>query len=373
MIDAESHEIQAVAVTTSGVNDAKEVDHLLKPIEREIARAAADGVYDKPKKVDRVLGPRTKCILIPPRSNGRIGKHGNAARPPLPRDENVRTIRRLGRRAWKRESGDHVWSLAKTGVFRMKMIFGGHRASRSPGCQVTEGVTRVRALNIMTHIGMQQCERGRRPIRLGRPPATTLYVQQRPGSPKSAGRRGSPRLDYESGFILNPLVRHTWAPKGQTPVLVGFDRHYDKVSTIAALSLAPRRRIGLYWRTDPKSYIDAPVVVAFLRDLLRHLRGKVIVVWDGGSNHKGPLIRDLRAVPVVAPGATAELRPEPQPGGDDLVVPGAQPAGPRRAPAYATPGSGHSGCLAEIAKQPALIKSLWGGSKLTFPDKKLAT
>ena len=45
----------------------------------------------------------------------------------------------------------------------------------------------------------------------------------------------------ESGFFLNPLVRRTWAPKGKTPVLPSWGRHRDKVSVIAALSVAPRR------------------------------------------------------------------------------------------------------------------------------------
>ena len=152
-IDAESHEIQAVAVTEAGVDDAEEVDHLLEPIDREVASAAADGAYDQ-RKVYRVLGPRTDRILIPPRRNARIWKHGNAAGPPLPRDENLRAIRRSGRKAWKRESGYHVRSLAETGVFRMKTIFGGHLASRKPECQGTEGAIRGRALNIMTHLGM---------------------------------------------------------------------------------------------------------------------------------------------------------------------------------------------------------------------------
>jgi IS5 family transposase len=152
-IDAESHEIQAVAVTESGVDDAEEVDRLLKPIDREVASAAADGAYDK-RKVYRVLGPRAARILIPPRSNARIWKHGNAAGPPLPRDENLRQIRRSGRKAWKRESGYHIRSLAETGVFRLKTIFGGHLASRRPERQVTEGAVRCRALNIMTHLGM---------------------------------------------------------------------------------------------------------------------------------------------------------------------------------------------------------------------------
>jgi IS5 family transposase len=152
-IDAETHEIQAVMVTEARIDDAEEVDHLLKPIDREVASAAADGAYDK-RKVYRALGPRTGRILIPPRKNARIWRHGNASGPPLPRAENLRHIRRVGRGAWKREVGYHVRSLAETGVFRMKAIFGGHLANRRPECQVTEGAIRGRALNIMTHLGM---------------------------------------------------------------------------------------------------------------------------------------------------------------------------------------------------------------------------
>ena len=59
-----------------------------------------------------------------------------------------------------------------------------------------------------------------------------------------------------------------------------------------------------------KHYLDAAAVAACLRTLLRHLRGRVIVVWDGGSNHKGPLIRavcqdfprlHLERLPAYAP------------------------------------------------------------------------
>jgi IS5 family transposase len=157
-IDAETHEIQAVAVTESRVDDAEEVGHLLEPIDREVASAAADGAYDK-RKVYRVLEPRTSQIRIPPRRNAKIWKHGNATGPPLARDENLRAIRRVGRKAWKREVGYHVRSLAETGVFRLKTIFGGHLANRKPECQVTEGAIRCRALNIMTHLGMPRSER----------------------------------------------------------------------------------------------------------------------------------------------------------------------------------------------------------------------
>ena len=115
----------------------------------------------------------------------------------------------------------------------------------------------------------------------------------------------------ESSLFLNPLVRSTWAPKGQTPVLPSWGGHRDKVSVIAALSVAPTlRRLGLYWLADPKHYVTAETVGKFLRELLKHLRGWVIVVWDGGSNHKGPLIRafcachprlHLERLPAYAP------------------------------------------------------------------------
>jgi IS5 family transposase len=157
-IDSETHEIQAVMVTEAGVDDAEMVEPLLEPIDREIAAAAGDGAYDK-RKVYRALEPRTETILIPPRSNAKIWKHANASGPPLARDENLRAIRRSGRKAWKRESGYHMRSLAETGVCRLKVIFGDHLASRRPECQVTEGAIRGRALNVMTHLGMPQSER----------------------------------------------------------------------------------------------------------------------------------------------------------------------------------------------------------------------
>ncbi len=157
-IDAETHEIQAVMVTEAKVDDAEMVEPLLEPIDREVAGAAADGADDQ-RRVYRVLEPRTGRILIPPRKNAEIWKHGNSAGPPLARDENLRAIRRVGRRAWKEEAGDHIRSLAETGMFRMKTIFGSGLASRRLECQVTEGTIRCRALNIMTHLGMPQSER----------------------------------------------------------------------------------------------------------------------------------------------------------------------------------------------------------------------
>jgi len=100
----------------------------------------------------------------------------------------------------------------------------------------------------------------------------------------------------ESGFLLSPPVRHTLAPRGQTPVLKTWGGHRERVSAIAALTISPRRRrLGLYFRTYPKAFVNQERAADFLRHLLTRLRGAVIVVWDGGPMHKGDSIRALLA------------------------------------------------------------------------------
>jgi hypothetical protein len=86
---------------------------------------------------------------------------------------------------------------------------------------------------------------------------------------------------------LNPLVRRSWARKGKTPVPDAWGRHRDEVSVIGAVSVSPAAgRLGLSFATDPKGFFNAAKVVGFLRELLRHLQGKV---WcgTGGATTRG--------------------------------------------------------------------------------------
>lgn len=100
----------------------------------------------------------------------------------------------------------------------------------------------------------------------------------------------------ESGLMMAPLVRRTQAPRGQTPVLRQKGSHRDRVSVIAALSYPPVRSCPtLYFQTLPRAYVNSERAVVFLRHLLRHVRGPVIVLWDRGSMHKGPALRQLQA------------------------------------------------------------------------------
>ena len=93
---------------------------------------------------------------------------------------------------------------------------------------------------------------------------------------------------------MAPLVRRTWAPRGETPELVQKSGAREKVSVLGALCLSPERdRLQLYSQTLVNGYFDNWSVAAFLEAMVRSLAGRFVVVWDGGSVHKGDPIRDL--------------------------------------------------------------------------------
>ena len=150
-------EIQAVILTENNVSDDAAVKVLLEQIEQEIVNFAADGAYDKRKVYDclNTHSPNVN-ILIPPRKNARIWKHGNTKAERLKRDENLRSIRTQGRKEWKKDSGYHIRSLAETTMFRLKIIFGNEFSTRLLETQTTQAVVRCAALNKMTHLGMPQ-------------------------------------------------------------------------------------------------------------------------------------------------------------------------------------------------------------------------
>jgi Transposase DDE domain len=150
-------EIQAVLLTENSVSDDQAVAELLNQIEQTILAFAADGAYDKRKVYDGLDAHSPDVtILIPPRKNARIWKHGNSKAERLKRDENLRAIRQSGRQAWKDDSGYHVRSLAETIMFRLKTIFGDELSTRLMATQTTQAVIRCAALNKMTHLGMPQ-------------------------------------------------------------------------------------------------------------------------------------------------------------------------------------------------------------------------
>lgn len=100
----------------------------------------------------------------------------------------------------------------------------------------------------------------------------------------------------ESGLLMAPLVRRTWAAKGSRPVLRQKGRHREKVSVAAALCLSPTdRRLRLVWRTLPNAYFNNVAIAAFLREVVGAEMRPSVVLWDGGNLHRGDPIRRLLA------------------------------------------------------------------------------
>lgn len=96
----------------------------------------------------------------------------------------------------------------------------------------------------------------------------------------------------ESGISQRPSVRRTWAPRGETPVLI-HAFNWSKLSVCAVVAYrCDGRRSRLVFQIRPGSY-NSESLIGFLRDLKRHLRRqKAILVWDGLPAHKS---REMKA------------------------------------------------------------------------------
>jgi transposase len=93
--------------------------------------------------------------------------------------------------------------------------------------------------------------------------------------------------------MLIPNVVRTWAPQGVTPIHRHRQGRRDKISVISGISVSQKRKhLGLYYLLFYDN-IGQEEVCLYLRELLRHLRGPVIVLLDNSSTHKGALIEQL--------------------------------------------------------------------------------
>jgi IS5 family transposase len=153
VINPQTQTIEAEVLTENSGHDADQVPSLLQQVTGRIKTFRGDGAYDK-WKVYQELAARQITPLIPPQHNAKIKHHGNAASPPLPRDETIRRIRKVGRQAWKEQVGYHVRSLIETTMYRLKTIFGNCLKNRQLSTQHTEIRLRCKIFNHFTQSGM---------------------------------------------------------------------------------------------------------------------------------------------------------------------------------------------------------------------------
>jgi hypothetical protein len=111
---------------------------------------------------------------------------------------------------------------------------------------------------------------------------------------KNAARVGAALVFLdESGFLMMPLVRRTWAPRGHTPLLRHRTNTYRKVSAIADLVVSPDRdRVQLFFRLHPQANINAGSVLSFLKPLSRHFQCPIFLLWDRFMPHRARLVQN---------------------------------------------------------------------------------
>lgn len=119
----------------------------------------------------------------------------------------------------------------------------------------------------------------------------------------------------ETGFMLNPLVRRTFAPRGKTPVNRVADPH-ARISVIGAITVDPRReRVGmLYNMLGDNANFRGPGIAHFLGMLRAAIGGPVTILWDRITIHSCEEVKQcLKGAPGIVvepfPPAAPKLNP----------------------------------------------------------------
>jgi transposase len=116
--------------------------------------------------------------------------------------------------------------------------------------------------------------------------------------------------------MLQPVVRRTWSPQGQTPVQYRWGRH-DRLSGISAVTVSPRHRhVDLYFALHEHNIRTADVEI-FAAELLTHFPRGIILVMDRWQVHRSAARRLLRRFPrrlrvEWLPPYAPELNPDEQ-------------------------------------------------------------
>lgn len=94
----------------------------------------------------------------------------------------------------------------------------------------------------------------------------------------------------EAAFYMRPTVTKTWAPVGKRIELEG-PLTRDHLSVIGGLTWEG----SLYLQAQPTS-LGSTGVIRFLRHLLQHIPGRILLLWDGAKIHRSEEIREFLAL-----------------------------------------------------------------------------
>jgi transposase len=97
----------------------------------------------------------------------------------------------------------------------------------------------------------------------------------------------------ESGFYMSPTVAKTWSPAQHTPVLNAPLRR-EHLSVIGGMTLEGSLYVQIH-----RSSLDAHGAVQFIRHLLQHIPGRVLLLWDGAKIHKSNELKEFRRLDTI--------------------------------------------------------------------------
>jgi transposase len=132
---------------------------------------------------------------------------------------------------------------------------------------------------------------------------------------EARGRHAYLAFIDESGFMLAPTLRRTYAPSGRAPVEKVTDPH-ARISVIGAITLTPEYHgVNLTFDLSPdNANFNGQSIAAFLRLLHERVKHPITVIWDSVGIHLSQPVADYLSrngsiVSETFPPNASELNP----------------------------------------------------------------
>lgn len=88
----------------------------------------------------------------------------------------------------------------------------------------------------------------------------------------------------EAGISQRATVRRTWAPRGRRPIIKSTGSWRSR-STAGIITCTPRGRNPKLFLRIFKHAVKHPDIIKGVQEWRRHVKGKVILLWDGLTPH----------------------------------------------------------------------------------------
>ncbi len=147
--------IVAQALTDAQADDATTGITLVDAVEGALVSVTGDAAYDTVAFYD-AAGARSANVVVPPIKTSSVSRRRPRSSA---RDRTITTVKKIGRRRWKKVSGYLRQARVENAFFRYKSIIGDAVRARSPGGQAAEALLACNVLNQMTDLGRPQSYR----------------------------------------------------------------------------------------------------------------------------------------------------------------------------------------------------------------------